>query len=267
MLFFGGVKLTRYANFGFVKDWQVAHNMENSAFIWDLWVMSVELKKNIIPQYVFHDPATKLTVKELKDYYVPYTASVLWLPLISRVKWQKSFPDKKFKQDFFRLVFKYPLAYLKVRTRIVLYMLGIKKPIILPYQFKIYKPWKKDDWLYEASKDLDFRNKKVLHRAEKLAQLLLDKTPLYLLWVYFVLILLQFVGIFLYRNALGKHFRQYLLVLITGTMYWLPFIFISAAADFRYSVFVVYCSVIMLPLLLKGAVHHHNRPLIANKES
>lgn len=266
LLFFGGVKLIRYANFGFVKESQIAYNMENSAFIWDLWVMSVELEKNIIPRYVFDNPKTNLSVKELKDYYVPYTASVLWLPLISRVKWQKPFPDKQFKRDFLKLVFKYPLAYLKVRTRIVLYMLGIKKPIILPYQFEIYKPWKKDDWLYEVSRNLELRNKKALHTAEKFAQVLLDKTPFYLLWVYFVLILLQFIGIFVYRDALGKHFRQSLLILTTGTTYWLPFIIISAAADFRYSVFVVYCSIIMLPLLVQSIFQHHKRTFSKNND-
>jgi hypothetical protein len=257
ILCFGGIKLTRYANSGFVKEWQVAHNMENSAFIWDLWVMSIELNENIIPQYIFHDPETSLTVEELKSYYVPYTASVLWLPMISRVKWQTPFPDKTFKKDFIKAIIQHPLAYLKVRTRIVLYMLGIKKPIILPYHFKIYKPWKKDDWLYEVSKDLEFRNKEVLQTAEKAALFLFDNTPLYLAWVYFILMLLQFILIFLYRKSLGKFFKQYLLVLSTGTIYWLPFIIISAAADFRYLIFTVFCSVVMLPVLVQSVFNHH----------
>jgi len=255
----GGIKLTRYANFGFVDSWQVAHNMENSAFIWDLWVMSIELNENIIPPYVFQDPATSLTVEELKSHYVPYTASVLWLPIISQVKWQKPFPDERFKKDFLSSVFHHPLTYLKVRTRISFHMLGINDPLILPYHFKIYKPWKQDDWLYEVSRDLQLRNLEALQAAEKVAVFLSEKTPFYTAWMYFVLILLQFVLVFVYKKSLGVYFRQYLLILSTGTIYWLPFVIISAAADFRYSMFTIFCSVVMLPVLAQASYSHHTR--------
>jgi hypothetical protein len=265
-LFYGGVKLTHFVNTGFVKEGNIAYQMENSAFIWDLWGMSVELEKNIIPQYVFNKSGRSLTVNQLKKHYVPYTASILWTPYLNPTRWQKSFPDQKFKKDFIRLIIKYPAAYFKVRSRIVLYMLGIKKPVMLAYLFEIYKPTNEKDWLYTASKDIDFQNKEALNTAKKTAHYLLTKTPLYLAWVYFILILGQVICIFIYKKEIGKYFKQYLFILSTGVIYWLPYTVISASADFRYSNLTVFCSIIMLPILLRDIFYHHKRTFLEKKK-
>lgn len=257
VLFFASIKLTHFANHHFVKEGNVAYQMENSAFIWDLWGMSVEIEQNIIPRYVFNKHGKKLTIDQLKKYYLPYTASVLWIPYLSPVRWQKSFPDKRFKKDFINLIIEHPAAYFTVRSRIVQYMLGLKKPIIVAHLFNIYKPDKEGHWLYAASRDLGFVNKDALYSAKKIAYYLLTKTPLYLVWIYFVLIFLQFVFIFLYKAALGKYFSQYLLILSTGLIYWLPYTIISASADFRYSNLTIFSSIIMFPLLIRSMYIFH----------
>ena len=80
VLFFASIKLTHFANHHFVKEGNIAYQMENSAFIWDLWGMSVELEQNIIPRYVFNKQGKKLSIDQLKENYIPYTASVLCRP-------------------------------------------------------------------------------------------------------------------------------------------------------------------------------------------
>lgn len=257
LLFFGGFKLAHFVNDNYIEDLHKVYQLENSAFIWDLWGMSIELEENILPNYLFNDPNTSLTLDQLKSHYDPYWASVIFLPMLNQVRWKKGFPDKTFKKDFIKLVIQHPAAYLKVRSRIVIYMLGIKRPILLPYLFRIYKPWAKDDWLYEASKDIEFSNKEVLLTAKSFAHLVLTKTPLYMAWIYFILIFVQFAGIFLYKEALGRHFKQYLLILSIGIIYWLPFTIFSASADFRYSHLTVYCSIIMIPILIQSMHKHH----------
>lgn len=117
--------------------------------------------------------------------------------------------------------------------------------------FQIFKPDNEDSWLYEVSKNLNFANKRALTYAQKVADYLLYRTPIYQVWIYLLLIFFQFVLIFLYKNKLGLYFKQYLLVLITGLVYWLPYPILSASVDFRYSNLTVYFSILMLPLLIR----------------
>jgi hypothetical protein len=81
-LFFGS-KLTHSLNNAFVEEGNIAHQIENSAFIWDLWGMSVELDKNIIPEYIFNDAGKTLTIEKIKEFYAPYSCTVLWIPYLN----------------------------------------------------------------------------------------------------------------------------------------------------------------------------------------
>jgi hypothetical protein len=45
--------------------------------------------------------------------------------------------------------------------------------------------------------------------------------------------------------------NEYLLIMSVGLIYWIPYIIISPSADFRFSNLTIYCSIVMMPLLLQ----------------
>ncbi|CAK8724173.1 MAG: hypothetical protein CDV28_12236 [Candidatus Electronema aureum] len=273
IFFYGGVKLSNFLIHGIVKKENVVHHMENATFIWDLWGMSVELNKNIIPEYVFSDTGRLLTIEQLKRLYEPYTCSIIYLPHINPYRCTDNadkFPDKIFKKDFIRLILKYPAAYLKVRSRLVLYMLGIKWPVphvpaIVAFEFNIYKPSDKQDVLYEPSKHLEMRHKIAMEKSFYVAYWFLMKTYLYRVWVYIVLIILQLVAAISYKAYLGDSYRRIVLILSIGLIYWFPYIIISTSSDFRFSIPTVYCGIIALPLLIHRIFSYHKNIFSSRK--
>lgn len=249
--FYSGIKLTHFANHHLIKESHIAHNMENSALIWDLWGMSVEINKNIIPDYVFNEAGKLLTIDEMKKLYEPYSSTILWHPYLNPVRWEKSFPDKKFKKDFLKLISSYPTEYIKVRIRTVLYMLGVHKPIYVAYHFHIFKTDDKKHWLYEASKDLSFSNLKAITFFADIAHFLMQRTPLYFAWIYLLLLVIQTTLVIIFKEKFGSNYTHFLFVFSIGMFYWLPYPIISASADFRYSNLSIYCSLVMLPLFIQ----------------
>jgi hypothetical protein len=130
-------------------------------------------------------------------------------------------------------------------------MLGINKPVMVAYEFGIFKPIEKDHWLYEISKNLEIRHKDAVSLAQKIALSFERKTLLYSVWVYLVLIFLQLIMLFFYRTSMGFIMNEYLLIMSVGLIYWIPYIIISPSADFRFSNLTIYCSIAMMPILLK----------------
>lgn len=249
ILFLFGVKVIFVLNNSFIKEKNVSHQIENSAFIWDLWGMSVELNKNIVPEYVFNNEGKKLTIEEMKDLYRPYSCTILWTPYLNPNRWTKIFPDKTFKKDFIKSVMLYPSAYFKVRKRITAYMLGINNPVLVAYDFGIFKPDDQNHWLYSISKNLEIRHKNAISIAEKTAVFLEKKTPLYSVYMYIILIFIQFALILSFKERMREIFKRYIIVLSIGLIYWVPYVVISPSADFRFSNLTIYCSIIMLPIL------------------
>lgn len=77
-----------------VKEAYKAYNYENSVFFWDIWGMSVEIDKNIVPPYVFNEKSRALGIDILKRYYRPNSNTILWLPqYLNPNRWTKDFPD------------------------------------------------------------------------------------------------------------------------------------------------------------------------------
>lgn len=228
-----------------------SYNIENAVFFWDLWGMSFEIDKNIVPPYVFNEKSRSLGIDVIKKYYNPHSATILWLPqYLNPNRWTKDFPDRTFKRDFFLAILKYPKAYLKVRSRITLYMLGFGKPIFLPFLFEIQK-FPETHYLYNFSKDLSIKNPNALKIASKLAKFIYRHTPLYKVWIYIVLSILQLFMFVIFKNEINN-IRQPLLLLSIGLLYWLPYPIFSPSAGFRYSNLTVFCTILVLPLSFKS---------------
>ena len=237
-------------NFRIKEAWK-SYNIENSVFFWDLWGMSIDVNKNIIPPYVFNEKSRSLEIDVLKKHYEPHSNTIIWLPqYLNPNRWTKKFPDREFKKDFFLAVLKYPEAYFKVRSRITLHMLGIGKSVFLPFLFEIQK-FPKTHYLYSFSKDLYNSNPYALQKAKQLASYIYRYTPLYKVWIYIILLVLQIFVLLVYRNKLAN-IRQPLLLLSIGLLYWLPYPILSTSADFRYSNLTVYCTVLVLPLTVNS---------------
>lgn len=243
IMLYGSIQLNNWITATLVKEENKIYHLENSSLMLDLWGMSAELEQNLIPESLAKELVEPLTVEQIKKMYIPYAPTMLSLEYIKWSIWKESFPDKTFKKDFIRLILQYPEAYLKIRGRMLSYLLGIKKPIICPYEVTVF-----DHYL---TKGLEFHHPKAINAAARLANWFLTKTPLYLVWVYFVLIFLQLFLIHYYKERLGENYRRYLFVLLLGVIYWLPYLVIAPASDFRFSNLTVYCSILMLPMLLQ----------------
>ncbi len=235
-----------------IKDVWKTHNFENAVFIWDLWGMSIEIGKNIVPPYVFNEKSKGLDVDVMRAHYKPDTNAVIYLmQYITLKRFKKDFPNTTFKKDFIKAVLEHPGAYLTVRARITWYMLGGKVPI-LPYLFEIIQ-LPNGHYLVPFTKDLSSRHVGALEFSRRIAQFFLQHTPVYKVWIYMALAVLQTL-FFLFVADANQRNRQFLLILFIGLFYWLPYPIISPATDFRLSNLTVFCTILTLPFFIRQVV-------------
>ena len=187
-----------------VKDVWKTYHFENAVFLWDLWGMSIELNENIIPQYVFNKESRNLGVDTLGKYYNRESNSIIFLmQFLTEKRFKKDFPNAQFKKDFIKAIIKHPVTYMKVRGRLTLYMLGYRLPI-QPFIFSPPKFGEKH-YLHRFSKGLEFSNPEITGVVGKLARYLFYNTPLWRIWIYIVLALLQVILlIFITRISVTK---------------------------------------------------------------
>ncbi|MEW5815729.1 MAG: hypothetical protein AB1798_10110 [Spirochaetota bacterium] len=243
------------SNYWIKEDWKV-HYFENAVFIWDLWGMSIEIGKNVVPAYVFNKQSKNLDINEMKAHYNPETNNVIYLmQYITPNRFKRDFPNTDFKKDFIRTILEYPDAYLKVRSRITWFMLGGRDPI-LPYLFKIQK-FPQEHYLHPFSKDLMSHNERFLDICHRIAKLLHDYSPLYKMWIYLFLALLQTL-FFMFNQSGNQQNRPFLLILIIGLFYWLPYFIISPATDFRLSSLTIFCTVLILPFFVSKLIRNQH---------
>lgn len=258
ILLTGFLFISSFVNNHYVREKNKAYHFENAFLIWDLWGMSLEVNENIIPFYVFSKDFQALGLDTLKKHYTPTSCTVIWLwQYFNPRRWSKRFPDDKFKRDFLNAVLKHPLAYIKVRGKVMLYMMGIEKPIREPFMFRIQR-FPKTHYLYSFSKELRSINKGALSSkntglldiSRQIAVFCVNKTPLYLVWVYLGLGITQVVFLLRSRHR-NRNSNRCLLVLFIGLIYWLPYPIISTSSDFRFSNLTIFCSVAVLPFCIK----------------
>jgi len=249
-----------------VKDVWKTYHFENAVFLWDLWGMSIELDENIIPSYVFNEKSQDLGVDTLKNYYNSQSNSIIFLmQFLTKKRFKKDFPNTQFKKDFVKAIIKHPVAYIKVRGRFTLYMLGYRLPI-QPFIFRVPR-FDKKHYLYRFSKGLEFSNPEVIAVADKAAKYLFYNTPLWRVWIYIVLALLQVI-ILVFCNRDKRDKKGLLLILSVGLIYWLPYPIISPATDFRFSNLTIFCSVLVLPFSVRCLFHmlRGNTPVSVTNE-
>jgi len=232
-----------------IKEISKTHHFENAIFFWDLWGMSIEIGKNIVPPYVFNKKSKGLDVGVMKAHYNPESNTVIYLmQFITPKRFKKDFPNATFKSDFIKAILKYPRAYLTVRGRITWYMLGGKTPI-LPYLFTIHHV-PKGHYLFPFAKDLKNSHIGTLKFSSRIATFLLHQTFLYRVWIYIALALVQTL-FFIFLSDEYQRNRQFLLILVVGLFYWLPYPIISPATDFRLSNLTIFCTILTMPFFIR----------------
>jgi len=234
----------------FVSNYKIkavykTHNFENAIFIWDLWGMSIEIGKNIVPPYVFNEKSKGLDVDAMKAYYNPESNTIIYqMQYINPNRFKKDFPNAAFKSYFIKAILEHPRAYLAVRARTTWFMLGGKTPI-LPFLFEIQQ-FPKEHYLFSFSKDLKSRHVGALAYSHSIAIFLLHYTPLYRVWIYIALAVIQTL-FFIFLSDEYQRNRTFLLILLIGLFYWLPYTIISPATDFRLSNLTIFCTILTLP--------------------
>lgn len=249
LIFCFSITSTFFCNYK-IKDIWKTYNFENSVFLWDLWGMSIEIGENIIPPYVFNEKSQNLGVEVLKKHYSNQSNSIIYLMQFLTIKrFKKDFPNAQFKKDFLKTIVKHPIAYLKIRGRLTLYMLGYQLPID-PFLFTPPK-FDKKHYLYSYSRGLEFDNPTLVNATARLANFLFYNTPLWRVWLYIVLGIFQVIFLACFKPDMPNK-RGLLLILSVGLIYWLPYPIISPATDFRFSNLTIFCSVLVLPFSAKS---------------
>ena len=232
-----------------IKDVWKTYNFENAVFLWDLWGMSLEIGENIVPLYVFNENSQDLELGTLKKYYFNESNSIIYLmQFLTAKRFKKDFPNAQFKKDFLKAIVKNPLAYLKVRGRLTVFMLGYKLPID-PFLFTLPK-FDQNHYLYSYSRGLKFDHPELVDSTARLAKFLFHNTPLWRVWLYIVLGIFQVIFLILFKPNVPEK-RGLLLILSIGLIYWLPYPVISPATDFRFSNLTIFCSILVLPFSAK----------------
>ena len=240
----------KYIDYLAVKPQNRVHHLENYTFISDLCGMSNILGVNVVPEYVFNKAGRKLGLEFCERYYKPYHNAVMWqAKYLTRHKTSEKFPDRQFKKDFLAAIVKYPAAYLRVRLELIQYLMGIKESYVYqPFLFKIQK-FKPDHYLYRFSKKHTMRNAYLIQKAEAIATFLYKSTILYEVWFYLTVCLAQLIYfLFMANNQLVR--KKSVMILSTGLLYWLPLTLISPSAEFRFSVFTIFCSILIVPVTI-----------------
>jgi hypothetical protein len=222
--------------------------MENFTFIPDLCGMSLALDRNIMPGYVLNAAGRELGLDFCKLYHRPYHNTVMWkYEYLNKELKTEAFPDNTFKRDFFKLALQNPMAYLESRFALTLYMTGIKRSVFYqPFLFEIQQ-FPESHYLYKTAHNLSLKNISVVAHAKNIAHYLYENTILYQVWLYLLLSIIQ-ISICLPFRPFSRNSKRALLLLFAGLFYWLPYLLISPSAEFRFSSFTVFCSILAVPL-------------------
>lgn len=238
------------------------YNVSNSIFFWDLWGMSIDQNKNLMPKYIFHRNkevhGTKhITMDELKKHYSPYCNTVIW-PTSTGLRgdrYTKSFPDEKFKKDFLCAIIQYPESYIKVRKRAFECLLGISCNTAKSGSYLGIANLKPGHFLHEYSQKLKMGSLIIYPKKyREFTETYFFNGWFYLLGCFFVLLIASCIyfysrNIYLYHSALLS---------LSGILYCLPYIVIAPCKDFRYITWMVLCFLLSFLLLFKVFLTERN---------
>lgn len=223
-----------------------SYQIENSVFIWDLWGMSLALGENLVPLYAFAEDRQHITLEEMAHHYIPYTNSIIFTNLLASSKWTKKFPDAQFKKDFLQAVINHPATYILVRVRLLGHMLHPDN-LLGHYMFGSER-FEEGHWLRPYSELLqDNSNPVLIYWLRSWTYWLFNNTPIFSVWIYLVLTLIQLL--YFYRNWVSISQSSFaIIILSSGLLYWLPYAVVSTSSDYRYSIFMIFCTLVPLPV-------------------
>jgi hypothetical protein len=230
------------------------YNVSNSIFFWDLWGMSIDVNKNLMPNYLFHRNEKEhrslvISVEELKEYYDPHCNTVIW-PTTTGLRgdrYTRNFPDKQFKKDFIAAVMEYPHSYITVRKRAVTCLLGLTCDNSSSGLYLNIARFPKNHYLYRYSRSFKIGSFVIYPRM----YFDLTRTYFYKTWVYLVGCILVFgISLYLYIKKRENLYAFSCLCSLSGLFYWAPYIIVATCSDFRYNTWMIASFLVSLTILI-----------------
>ncbi len=237
------------------------YNVENSIFFWDLWGMSIDQNKNLMPNYLFkrnlkEHRSIDITLDELKEHYDPHCNTVIW-PTSTGLRgdrWYEMFPAKKFREDFLSSIIEYPDSYIKVRTRAIKCLLSITCDNASSGAFLHIARFNPGHYLYDYSRQLKtgnfIRYPRYYH---DITRNFFFKGWFYLLGC-FVVFFISFCLI-IYSNNPKRPFYA-AMVSFSGLLYWIPYLVVAPCSDFRYNAWMIMSFLLSVMLLIRYAIEN-----------
>ncbi|QHC34695.1 hypothetical protein [Komagataeibacter xylinus] len=219
-----------------------------TVLVWDLTAISVAENKDVIPDYVPKTPGPDF-VGRLRSHWdantrVPSAAesSPDLTPAEVRQQWTPV-QEKRLIKDWLKAIIHDPGAYAAHRMHVAKTLLGLTHEVYLPYFYiGIDTP---------NAYGIDFKFHKLVY---KIMHSVFDKEKkwiIYKVWIY-ALIELYLLSFYLYRS-LVLHKTGYFgalpaITVLSGIMIELPLFILAPAAHFRYSVWLVFSTLLALIL-------------------
>lgn len=210
--------------------------------VWDLAAVSIAEQKILIPTDMLYDKSASEddTLDQLEEAFDPKVNGAVGDVIIF-------FPEPEYRPELLEawlsLPLEYPGSYLEHRIRAFSYLLGLgSNDIHLAYQNRTIENDHGLKLINQDSKALDAAFQWVA---------LSTHTLIYRAWFYLMLLIL-ILSLALYRLWYNNSFGTRLLVCMgfSGLLYVSPLLIVAPAADFRYNLWMVACSAVMILLML-----------------
>lgn len=215
----------------------------STIFVWDMTAISAIQNKDIIPDYV-----TKKTdpdfIKWLSSHWNPdtVTTDVSEVPPVLT-----PMQEKQLLRDWIKAVVNNPRAYVEHRLHMVGTLLNFRHRVYYPYNFAgIDQP---------NAYGINFTFRKIVHKISKFVFKKETKLIIYRVWPYgMAAIFLTFYC--LYRSFF-LHKKGYFgalpaITALSGIMIELPLFILAPASDYRYSIWLVFSTILAASLMLSG---------------
>ena len=235
----------------------------NQIFLWDVAGISIEKGELLIPESAFNNPDSANLEALTRHYQFASNNSLVFSSeLFKDDIWADSEYGKEFLGQSLEVITSELDTYAKVRLRFMSHFVGTGR--WMPYLAYIFetKYWAGDEELGLPMYGMN--NLSTLRLIETKVLTLFSRVGFYNALPYLGLIFLQFIGLvfwFVRKKETRKETLFLLAICVSGIFYWVPYFVIAPSNDFRYHIWTIEVTMLLLSIFAMRRMSKKSTPV------